>query len=278
MKELLMNKFNGILMCTDLDGTLLRGDKTISKENKEAIEYFKSEGGLFTFITGRMPYYVSDMYEAINPNCPFGCVNGGGIYDHRSGEYLWTLPIDDSVRVLVEHIDKNIPDIGIQVSTFYKTYFCKDSEAMAAFRKASGLPNTVCHYNDVSEPIGKIVFADFEESNIQLLEKLLRSHALADKFSFIRSDKTLFEILPNGVDKGTLLTKMAELVGIDMKRTVAVGDYNNDVPMLRAAGLGIAVSNAVDAALAAADYVTVSNEEHAIAKIISELDSGKLII
>lgn len=266
-----MKKFDGILMCTDLDGTLLRNDKTISKENKEAIEYFKSEGGLFTFITGRMPYYVSDMYEAINPNCPFGCINGGGIYDHRCGEYLWTAALDKNVRILIEHIDKNIPEMGIQISTFHKTYFCKESEAMAAFRKAAGLPYVACHYNDVTEPIGKILFADFEESNIQLLEKLLRSHELADKFSFIRSDKTLFEIVPKGVDKGTLLTKMAELLGIDMKRTVAVGDYNNDVPMLRAAGFGVAVSNAVASAREAADYITVSNEEHAIAKIISNL-------
>ncbi len=273
-----MKKFEGILMCTDLDGTLLRNDKTISRENKEAIEYFKSEGGLFTFITGRMPYYVSDMYEAINPNCPFGCVNGGGIYDHRTGEYLWTLPIDDNVRILIEHIEKNIPDMGIQLSTFNKTYFYKDSEAMAAFRRATGLPNIIRHYNDVTEPVAKILFADSKEENIQLLEKLLKSHPLAERFSFIRSDKTLYEIVPKNADKGTLLIQMAEIIGIDVKRTVAVGDYNNDVPMLRAAGLGVAVSNAVEAALAAADYVTVSNEEHAIAKIISELDSGKLII
>ena len=65
-----MKKFNGILMCTDLDGTLLRNDKTISRENKEAIEYFKSEGGLFTFITGRMPSYVSDIYREFEDREP----------------------------------------------------------------------------------------------------------------------------------------------------------------------------------------------------------------
>ena len=273
-----MNKFNGILICTDLDGTLLRNDKTISRENKEAIEYFKSEGGLFTFITGRMPYYSSDMYEAIEPNCPFGCINGGGIYDHRKGEYLWTLPIDESVRILVGYIDENIPEIGIQLSTFNKTYFYKDSEAMEAFRRASGLPNITRHYNDVTEPIGKILFADHREANIKLLQELLESHPIADRFSFIRSDKTLFEIVPKGVDKGTLLVKMAEIIGIDVRRTMAVGDYNNDVAMLRSAGLGVAVANASRAALDAADYVTVSNEEHAIARIISEIDSGRLVI
>ena len=71
-----MGKFDGILICTDLDGTLYRNDKTISKENKEAIEYFKREGGWFTFITGRMPYYSQQAYNAAKPNVPFGCING----------------------------------------------------------------------------------------------------------------------------------------------------------------------------------------------------------
>ena len=50
-----MGKFSGILLCTDLDGTLYRNDKTVSDENLDAIEYFKNKGGLFTFITGRVP-------------------------------------------------------------------------------------------------------------------------------------------------------------------------------------------------------------------------------
>ena len=79
-----MGKFDGILICTDLDGTLLGSDRKISKENIEAIEYFKSEGGLFTFITGRMPCLVNDIYNAIKPNAPFGCINGGGIYDGKA--------------------------------------------------------------------------------------------------------------------------------------------------------------------------------------------------
>ena len=67
------------------------------------------------------------------------------------------------------------------------------------------------------------------------------------------------------------------LVG-DMRRTIAVGDYNNDVGMLKAAGLGIAVANAVKEAKEAADLITVSNEEHAIAQIISDIENGRITI
>ena len=72
-----VGKFDGILICTDLDGTLYKNDKSISPKNCEAIEYFKQEGGLFTFVTGRMPFFVSNIYETVEPNVPFGCINGG---------------------------------------------------------------------------------------------------------------------------------------------------------------------------------------------------------
>ena len=62
-----------------------------------------------------------------------------------------------------------------------------------------------------------------------------------------------------------------------MSRTVAIGDYNNDISMIKAAGVGIAVANAVEEAKAVADIVTVSNEEHAIAKIIEGIERGEIV-
>ena len=96
-----MGKFDGILICTDLDGTLLKKDKTISKENLDAIEYFKKEGGVFTFVTGRSSSTIRDMYNAVKPNIPFGCMNGGGVYDGEKEEYIWKLEADKSVIEIV---------------------------------------------------------------------------------------------------------------------------------------------------------------------------------
>jgi len=271
-----MGKFSGILICTDLDGTLFRGDKTISGENKRAIEYFMSEGGYFTFVTGRMPYYSRSAYEAVGPNVPFGCINGGGIYDGAEKKYVKACTLPRDVVELVAYVDEHFPEVGIQMCAHERTFFSKENGVMKTFRQITGVPNLVCPYREVTEPVGKVLFGTDSEQEMQALAKALKEHPRATEFDFIRSERTLFEILPKGVNKGLAITGLAEHLGVDIGKTVAVGDYDNDVGMFRAARLGIAVANASPAAMAAADLVTVSNEEHAIAKIIYDLESGAI--
>ncbi|MBQ7829115.1 MAG: HAD hydrolase family protein [Clostridia bacterium] len=107
--------------------------------------------------------------------------------------------------------------------------------------------------------------------------ELLNDHPKADEFDFVRTERTLYEVVPKGVNKGGALPRLAAALGIEMSKVVAIGDYHNDIAMLRAAGVGVAVANAVDEIKAVADYITVSNEEHAIARVIEELDRGILL-
>lgn len=271
-----MKKFDGILICTDLDGTLLRTDKSISKENLEAIEYFKAEGGLFTFITGRMPFNAFDICELIKPNAPIGCINGGGIFDYYTKKYVWTHELPRAALDLADAVYREMPWIGFQVNTFDSIYFTRDNEAMQFFRRVTGTPLVERYHYDVSEPLAKIVFGDIIEENIQNLAKLLAAHPKACDFDFIRSEKKLYEILPKGCSKGDVLPRLAKHLGIDMRKTIAVGDYDNDVSMIESAGVGVAVANAMPEAKAVADYITVSNEEHALAKIIFDIESGRI--
>jgi len=271
-----MKKFENILFCTDLDGTLVGDGRSISRENLDAIEYFKSEGGLFTFITGRMPDASERFYRELDPNIPFGCINGGGLYDHRRREYLWLASLPEEARELVAYIDREMPTVGIQLNTSKHIYFNKDNPAMVNFRKVTGLPNIACHFSEVKEPIAKVLFVDDDEEKLLRCAELLNAHPLAHTVDFIRSEYTLYEILPKGISKATSLIKLCELLKLDIKRTIAIGDYDNDIKMIKAAGLGIAVANASDNAKAAADHITVSVNEHAIAMVISDLDCGKL--
>ncbi len=270
-----MKRFDGILICTDLDGTLLRDDKSISKENLDAIAAFRAEGGAFTFVTGRMPFYVADTLAALGEH-PFGCINGGGIYDPRAGKYLWTQePLSEKVLDLLDYMEEEMPDTGFQINTFERLYFCKETEAQEIFRRMTGTPRLVCHHREIPAPMAKAIFVDSPE-NIDRVAALLAAHPLAAEFDLVRSAPTLFEILAKGIDKGLLIPKMAKIYGTTVEKTVAVGDYDNDVGMIRAAGVGVAVANAIPEVKEAADYVTVSNEEHAIAAIIRNIESGQI--
>ncbi len=271
-----MGKFEGILICTDLDGTLLRNDKTVSRENLEAIEYFKSEGGYFTFVTGRMPCSATRILETVKPNAPIGCINGGGVFDHRTGQYLWKRPISRDVLEMVEYVDHTCLGVGIQVNTFDTIYFAKDNSAMELFREQTNAPNLVCHYREVEGDLAKIVFGDRTPGAIPRLDAALKCHPMADRFDLISSDPMLYEILPKGSNKGVVLPKLAEILSIDPAGIIAVGDYSNDVEMIRAAAMGIAVANATEDAKAVAKHITVSNQEHAIARIISDIESGSI--
>lgn len=269
-----MKKFENVLFCTDLDGTLLNSKLEISKENLDAIEYFKSEGGLFTFVTGRVPETFTDIYETIKPNAPVGCLNGGGIYDVKARKFLWKKPLSyDCLELVKDALDK-IPSMGAQLNTENGIFFCKDNFAMVEFRRLTGVKYIPCKCERLDCELLKIVFGDADPNKIDELAKLLNSHPNADEYDFIRSELMLYEILPKGVSKGGIITKMSEILNIDPKKTIAVGDYNNDISMIKAAGLGFAVENAVDEAKAVADYVTVCHDQHAIKAIVDGLDKG----
>ena len=272
-----MKIFDGILICTDLDGTLFKNDKTVSKENLKAIEYFIERGGIFTFVTGRMPYYVGDILNKVKPNAPIGCINGGGLYDYINQKYLWKSAMPDETVELIKFIDDKFENIGIHVVTFEKTYFSKENSATEHFRKITNQKRLICHYTEVREPLAKIIFSSDDVEEILSIENTLHNHPLAEKFDFIRSEKAFYEVLPKGINKGASIQKLCEYLNIDINKTIAIGDYNNDIPMFKAAKAGIAVSNACDDALKAADYITVSNEENAIAQVISDLEKGKYI-
>ena len=273
-----MGKFDGILLCTDLDGTLFSSDGSLSAENKEAIEYFKREGGAFTFITGRPPLTAGRAISIAKPNVPIGCFNGGGIYDHARGEYVFLHELDAMARRLADEVYEAIPEVAVHFYTPRQTYFARVNEASDRYSMITGLEFPRAHYRDIEEPIIKMVFASLSGEVIERTMHFLLSHPLSERFDFIRSEFAFFEMIPKGVDKGQLLHKLAEHLGIDRKRTIAAGDYNNDIAMVKAAGVGIAVENAVDELKAVADLITVSCDEHAIREIVRMLDDGELIV
>jgi len=272
-----MGKFDGILLCTDLDDTLLATDKSISAENLSAIEHFKKEGGLFTFITGRVPQGAKLLLDHIQPNAPIGAFNGAGIFDFEKDELLWGMYLDKKALDIIDYVIENIPETGFVVCTDSRVCFSRRNYRTDRYRKIEHLPEDNTHHRQISEPIKKVVFVA-EADVITKVRELLSNSDFGDKFDFIQSDAYYYEILPAGASKGIGLKMLAKTLGIKPERTIAVGDNENDISMIKEAQVGIAVGNAVETVKAAADIVTVTNNESAIAKIIYDVENGTIRI
>ena len=267
-------KFDGILLVTDLDGTLVTKSQVVSQENIKAIEYFKENGGTFTIVTGRVPTALAGIDEVVKPNAPVGCVNGGGIYDCKEKKFLWAQTAPDEILELIGYIDELMPNVSHQVNTTENIWFTKYNSAMEHLRDVSKAPDLRCHYSEIKEPILKILFADKNTDDVLKVAELLSKHPLMSNFEGVSSEPIYYEVLPKGISKAVVIPKLCEMLGISIERTIAVGDNNNDVTMLKCAKIGYAVANASPLAKEAADRITVSNEDSAIAKIVEELDKG----
>ena len=116
-----------------------------------------------------------------------------------------------------------------------------------------------------------------ESEKMAELRETVDNAPFADDFSFVQSSPWYYELLPKGSNKGSGLKKLAEVIGVPLTRVIACGDNENDLEMIKIAGCGVAVQNAVDAVKDAADYITVSNNSDAIAAVIADLGNGKLL-
>lgn len=269
-------KFDGILLCSDLDDTLLTtGDKRLTEENRRAIEYFMSEGGYFTFATGRVPMGARLILDIITPNAPMICFNGGAVYDFVNDEILWGVQLDKTAIRVMEYVEERFPDVGIEVCTDNNIYFCKENRIAEMHRFHENLPHNSLDYHNIFAPWKKVIFLS-EKDKMPLLRKDLTHSPYAQRFDFVQSSPNYYELLPKGVSKGAALLQLADILGVDRKKTIGIGDNYNDIGMIENAGIGVAVANAVPEAREAADFITVDNDSNAIAAVISSLELGRI--
>lgn len=268
-----MGKFDGMLLCTDLDDTLLTDNKQVSEKNRKAIDYFKSEGGLFTFSTGRVPMGARLILEYVVPNAPIVCFNGGGIYDFSENKMLWSRKLDSDAISAVEYVDRRLDFVGIEICTEEKIYFSKINAKVREHQILEKLPDNDLDYHDIPEVWQKVLFMT-EEHELNTVRRTISESPFADKYTFVQSSPWYYELLPKNSTKGDGLIQLGELCGIDRSRIIAVGDNENDLEMVKMAGVGIAVENAIPIVKSSADYITADNNSDAIAKVIYDLENG----
>lgn len=265
-----MGKYEGYMICTDLDGTFTSPhpsgeDKAyVSKENIDAIENFKAGGGIFTFSTGRRPWYIREnIFPFVTPNAPMITVNGASIYDHETDRILKSvfLPEDALSAPLTAY--ENFRDVVEEV------YAVAETEEFCISYKEENFPekfrNIISLHNDWYKFVFRCVD---EESTLKFQDFLKGKHS--HNCDLPRSWPTGQEILHATATKGMRALELKKMFPF-VHTLICVGDFENDISMIEVADKGYAVENAIDEVRQAADFITVANTEAAIAKIISEI-------
>ena len=272
-------KFDGITIVTDMDGTLLREDKTISEKTLKKIEYFKENGGNFTIATGRLYTKIEEYFKMLSLNAPVISSNGAVIYDFLKNKVLYLKTMDPKCLKVAKNIMERFPKTGVEVSSVDRTHFIRESETVWKHIKdenyESDFKDRKIIWEDImsiTSPITKIMFcANFDET--KELEAIL-PHTYS-QYHFYRSDVCYYEMAEFGISKGIALLKLAEILGNKNKKIYAVGDNMNDIEMIKAADVGVCVKNAHDKVKNEADFILpYTNEEDAVCRLIELIEKG----
>ncbi len=263
-----MKKYSNILLLSDMDGTLLNSQGIVSKENREAINYFIENGGLFGIATGRSQLNSVLFLDEIKVNALSVLYNGCGVYDFGAKQFVTLHELSKSSLIsFIKHCLREFTDITIQIYCPEMCYFITPQSQADPQNVALHQPCEFCLLEDIVDlPWIKILFSGAMDA-LQVLNEQMIREGLDQELSWVFSSEIYLEYLPDGVSKGSALQQIRESMGPDY-RIYAVGDYNNDVEMLQAADVGIAMQNAISTLKEIADRITVSNDESAIADII----------
>ena len=267
------------LIAFDLDGTLLRPDKTISPRTQAALEAANAKGVLLVPATGRL-------FIALPPELQDAAlvrymilINGASIYDSKTKQILTRTEMDLPQAERMHAYMQTLPalcgfyqnDQGWMSSGDYAQLpQVMPSAASASVLQRAYLPTE--HFDaqlHAAPSIQKMIvyFRDLEKKFFYLDEMTEKFPDYAVSSSIINN----IEVNAKLATKGDALAKLCAMLDIPIAQCMAFGDDTNDCSMLRAAGLGVAMGNASDAVKACADAVAESNEEDGLARMIEQV-------
>jgi Cof subfamily protein (haloacid dehalogenase superfamily) len=266
------------ILFTDLDGTLLNNDKQVSDGNRAAIQRLLDAGHYLVVSTGRpvkSGFKVVQRLGLTMPGCYMIAYNGGTIFDCSEQKILTekTFPLE-----YVQYLFKEANEYGIHIQTYGeddKVLTTKDSPELQYYLKGNRnaldyeIHENVCELL-VKDPY-KVLLINMDEE--KLLDFRNEHQEWAEgKCESTFSSRQLLEYLPKGVNKGSGVRMLCEMLEVKIENTYAAGDERNDISMIETAGVGIAMKNAVDEVKAVADYITENDNDHdGIAEVIDKL-------
>ena len=246
------------MIVTDLDGTLLRDDKTVSGYTLHVVENLRRAGVLFVVATARPVRAVAEWLPFIKYDA--GIFHNGAVIRTPVGD-IGGMGIAES-GIVARSILAAMPDACISVESEDRLYCNYDSNRVWPGAEFTFTRDFACVADKVAE---KLIVAAHSHADVERLAPLLPDYTYAQL-----SENRIAMIMNRRATKINAVRVLAEKYGIAMSDVVAFGDDYNDIDMLKGCGRGIAVKNALDEVKAAADEVCASNMDDGVAGWIAE--------
>lgn len=271
-----MNKrFEGILLASDLDGTLITRDLQIPGNNIKAIEYFCKNGGKFAAATGRSPQSAKKALKNLAPNAPCICLNGAVIYDYSADKCLWECELCPEAKEYIADILNRFSKIGIEVFSENISYILRLNKRTEAHMIKEDGEYKICDISQADGKLYKVLFMG-EPEDINELDRYCMGLNYSG-VTFVASGDTFYEMLPQEANKGFSLKKLAKLLEIDIKNVYSVGDFYNDRQLISEAGFGACVEDAPSEIKDIADAVVCKCESGAVSQLINIIEEKQSI-
>lgn len=257
------------LLAFDIDGTLLDDQHRLSEKTKRMVRKAYDRGYIIAMASGRGPLSVFPIMEELEIDGPL-ITHNGAVIVHSRDRSIWhqegffireLLPIITYCR-----------DHGLvyDVNTAFEVYteFDLTAEQREVYRRFFLDPVKLEDMFSLKEPVLKLTIFGSDEQITRALGDL---NPYADTFHIVRSSVEFIDVMHERAVKGIALKSLCQKVDVPLSQTVAIGNYYNDLLMLREAGLGLAVANAPKDVQEAADRVIPSNNEEGVARFLEQL-------
>jgi hydroxymethylpyrimidine pyrophosphatase-like HAD family hydrolase len=247
------------VLAVDLDDTLVRSDRTVSPRTLDLLAAWIDSGRRAVIATGRPPRTTRTIPTALHA-LPWICYNGGVILDAGQAIHRSNLSAGGTER-FVNDFAVAAPDAWIGLEVDDRLFLSRHGPPYGETTLVDDICRVAC------QPASKIFVAldAYRAAAPRLAPLPCEMHAiLSEKYNLV-------QIMPTGVSKASALRLLVERWGLDMTQVVAFGDDTNDIEMIQAAGIGVAMSNAIPEVKAVADRVTLSNDEDGVAVVLAEL-------
>ncbi len=260
------------LVASDIDGTLIRGDGTLSRRTIDVLDRLADKGVPTVLVTGRPVRWLRQLYDQLEKPLPAVCANGAVVYDPATDEILRAAPLATELLIdVARQLRESIPDISLAVEV----------EDGRSFWHEESWP---LHWDDVERAV-RVISTPEELTSAPAVKLLARSanHGPDDFLALVSrtlgtvvetthsSSSALVEISAAGVTKAAGLAWFCERDGLTAADVVAFGDMPNDLPLLAWAGRSVAMGNAHPALREVADEVTLTNDEDGVAAYLERL-------